>query len=91
MRLVAVVQPTYKGLTKRFSAYCPDIPGCIAHEATAEKALEALRATVTHQIHAREELGLKSIKNYCKVEVLEIEPQRKPQNDGLFRSLKLVQ
>jgi predicted RNase H-like HicB family nuclease len=90
MRLVAVVQPTYKGLTKRFSAYCPDIPGCIAHEATAEKALEALKVTVTHQIHAREALGLESIKNYCKVELLEIEAQRKPQNDGLFRSLKLV-
>lgn len=88
MRLVAIVQPTYKGLTKRFSAYCPDIPGCIAHDSTAEKALEALKTTVTNQINSREELGLESIKNYSKIGILEIETQKKPQNDDFFASLK---
>jgi predicted RNase H-like HicB family nuclease len=88
MRLVAIVQPTYKGLTKQFSAYCPDIPGCIAHDSTAEKALEALKATVTNQINNREELGLESIKNYSKIGILEIETPKKPQNDDFFAFLK---
>jgi predicted RNase H-like HicB family nuclease len=72
MRLVAVIQPTYQGLSKRFSAYCPDLPGCIAHAPTAEKALEALKARVTNQINNRKELGLASIKNHTQVQVLEV-------------------
>jgi hypothetical protein len=72
MKLAAVIQPTYQGLTKRFSAYCPDIPGCIAHAPTADKALEDLKARVIYQIKSREELGLASIKNHSQVQVLEI-------------------
>lgn len=72
MKLAAVIQPTYQGLTKRFSAYCPDLPGCIAHAPTAEKALEALKARVTHHVNSRRELGLASIKNHTQVQVLEV-------------------
>jgi hypothetical protein len=72
MKLAAVIQPTYQGLTKRFSAYCPDLPGCIAHAPTPEKAVEALRSRVVNQIKNREELGLASIRNHSQVQVLEI-------------------
>ncbi|MGJ0484682.1 MAG: type II toxin-antitoxin system HicB family antitoxin [Methylomicrobium sp.] len=72
MKLAAVIQPTYQGLTKRFSAYCPDLPGCIAHAPTAEKAFDALKARVIHQIKSREELGLASIKNHSRALVLEV-------------------
>ncbi|MGJ0484657.1 MAG: type II toxin-antitoxin system HicB family antitoxin [Methylomicrobium sp.] len=72
MKLAAVIQPTHQNLSKRFSAYCPDLPGCVAHAPTAEKALEALKARVIHQIKSREELGLASIKNYSQVQVLEV-------------------
>jgi predicted RNase H-like HicB family nuclease len=58
MRLAAVIQSTYQGLTKRFSAYCPDIPGCVAYAATAEKALTALRERATHKVNSRERQGL---------------------------------
>ncbi|WP_202052295.1 type II toxin-antitoxin system HicB family antitoxin [Methylomicrobium sp. RS1] len=72
MKLAAVIQPTYQGLTKRFTAYCPDLPGCIAHAPTAEKAVEDLKARVTQQINSRKELGLTSIKNHSQVQVLEV-------------------
>jgi predicted RNase H-like HicB family nuclease len=72
MKLAAVIQPSYQGLTKRFTAYCPDLPGCIAHAPTAEKAVETLRARVAHQINSRKELGLASVKNHSQVRVLEV-------------------
>jgi predicted RNase H-like HicB family nuclease len=67
MKIAAVVQPTYQGLNKRFSAYCPDLPGCITHASTADKTLEALKARVIHQINSRKELGLSAIKNHSQV------------------------
>jgi predicted RNase H-like HicB family nuclease len=72
MKLAAVIQPTYQGLTKRFTAYCPDLPGCIAHAPTAEMAVEALKARLTYQINSRKELGLASVKNHSQVRVLEV-------------------
>ncbi|MGJ0484350.1 MAG: type II toxin-antitoxin system HicB family antitoxin [Methylomicrobium sp.] len=72
MKLAAVIQPTYQGLNKRFSAYCPDLPGCIAHAPTAEKAIEALKARVIHQMNSRKELGLVPIKNHSQVQLLEV-------------------
>ncbi len=41
-------------------------------EYRAEKALEALKARVIHQIKSREELGLASIKNHSQVQILEV-------------------
>lgn len=72
MKLAAVIQPTHQGLSKRFSAYCPDLPGCIVHAPTAEKALEALKTRVIHHINRRRELGLASIQNHSRVQVLEV-------------------
>jgi predicted RNase H-like HicB family nuclease len=72
MKLAAVIQPTHQDLTRRFSAYCPDLPGCIAHAPTAEKALEMLKARVIHHMKSREEQGLASIKNHSQVRVLEV-------------------
>ncbi|MBL1262919.1 type II toxin-antitoxin system HicB family antitoxin [Methylomicrobium sp. RS1] len=72
MKLAAVIQPTRQDITKRFSAYCPDIPGCVAHAPTPEKALEALKICVIRHIDSRKELGLDSIKNHSQVQVLEV-------------------
>jgi predicted RNase H-like HicB family nuclease len=72
MKLAAVIQPTYQGLTQRFTAYCPDLPGCIAHAPTADKAIETLKAHVIHRINSRQELGLAAIKNLAQVRVLEV-------------------
>jgi predicted RNase H-like HicB family nuclease len=72
MKLAAVIQPTHQDITKRFSAYCPDLPGCVAHAPTPEKALEALKVRVIHHLNGRKELGLASIKNHSQVQVLEV-------------------
>lgn len=89
MKLLAIIQPTNKGFTKSFSAYSPDIPGCIANGPTEEKALEALKSTITHQIQSLERLGMEPPKHYCKVKVLEIDAlERQPEEDyfaGLIR------
>jgi predicted RNase H-like HicB family nuclease len=90
MKLLAIIQPTNKGLTKRFSAYSPDIPGCIANGATEEKALEALKATITHQIQSLERLGLEPPKHYCKVKILEIEANER-QDDDYFAYFNRLQ
>ncbi|MGJ0485686.1 MAG: type II toxin-antitoxin system HicB family antitoxin [Methylomicrobium sp.] len=72
MKLAAIVQPSNRGLSTTYSAYCPDIPGCIAHGPTADKALEALKADITHQINSRKELALAPFKNLSQVQVLEV-------------------
>jgi predicted RNase H-like HicB family nuclease len=73
MRLAAVVQPNrHQSLLKRFSAYCPDLPGCVAHAPTAEEALAALRERAAHQVNSREKQGLEPIKNQSQVYVLDI-------------------
>lgn len=90
MKLLAIIQPTNKGLTKNFSAYSPDIPGCIANGSTEEKALEALKITITHQIQSLERLGLEPPKHYCKVKILEIEANENRQ-DNYFAYLNRLQ
>jgi predicted RNase H-like HicB family nuclease len=72
MKLAAVIQPTHQDLTKRFSAYCPDLPGCVAYAPTEEKALEALKARVVQLINSRKELGLASFKNLSQMQILEV-------------------
>jgi predicted RNase H-like HicB family nuclease len=89
MKLLAIIQPTHKGLTKSFSAYSPDIPGCIASGSTEEKALEALKATITHQIQSLERLGLEPPKHYCKVKILVIEANERLQDDYFTYSNRL--
>jgi predicted RNase H-like HicB family nuclease len=77
MKLVAIVQPTYQGVTKRFSAYSPDMPGCIANGSTEKKALEALKAMITNQINRLEEVGMEPLQNSCKIELLDIKTENK--------------
>jgi hypothetical protein len=72
MKLAAVIQPTHQDVTRRFSAYCPDLPGCIAHAPTAEKAIEALKSRVIDHMNSRKKLGHDSIKNHAQVQVLEV-------------------
>ncbi|MGZ8144929.1 MAG: type II toxin-antitoxin system HicB family antitoxin [Methylosarcina sp.] len=87
MKLLAIVQPTYQGLTKRYSAYSPDVPGCIAKGSTEKKALEALKALITHQINQLEEVGIAPPRNSCKIEILEIETAKSQQTDDVFTTL----
>ncbi|MGJ0514836.1 MAG: type II toxin-antitoxin system HicB family antitoxin [Methylomicrobium sp.] len=91
MKLLAIIQPTHKGLTKNFSAYSPDIPGCIANGPTEEKALEALKAIITHQIQSLEKLGLEPPSSYCKVKILEIEANEWQHNNDYFACLSRLQ
>jgi predicted RNase H-like HicB family nuclease len=92
MKLLAIIQPIHKGLTKNFSAYSPDIPGCIANGPTEEKALEALKAIITHQIQSLEKLGLEPPTSYCKVKILEIEANEwQPNNNDYFACLSRLQ
>lgn len=91
MKLVAIVQPTYQGLTKRFSAYSPDIPGCIANGPTEKKALEALKAMITNQINRLEEVGMEPPESSCKIELLEIETTKSQESEDDFVSLSRLQ
>jgi predicted RNase H-like HicB family nuclease len=91
MKLVAIIQPTYKGLTRSFSAYSPDIPGCIANGPTEEKALEALKATLTDQIKRLEDVGMQPPKNCCKIEILDIETKKRQRNEDIFATLSRLQ
>jgi predicted RNase H-like HicB family nuclease len=87
IKLVAIIQPANRGLTTNYSAYCPDIPGCIAHGPTEEKALAALQSTLAHQVHTLEELGLEPPKHQCKVKVLEVETLETSQDVSDFSNL----
>jgi predicted RNase H-like HicB family nuclease len=87
MKLFAIIQPTNKGLAKSFTAYCPDIPGCIAHGPTEEKALLALQTTLSHQIQNLEELGLDPPMHHCKVKILEVETVDVEQSDYGFANV----
>jgi predicted RNase H-like HicB family nuclease len=91
MKLVAIVQPTYQGLTKRFSAYSPDIPGCIANGSTEKKAIEALRVMITHQINRLEEVGMEPPQSSCKIEILTIETKKSQESGDEFVSLSRLQ
>jgi predicted RNase H-like HicB family nuclease len=73
MKLIAIIQPVYNGSTKQFSAYSPDIPGCVAKGSTKNKALEALKTMVTNHVSRMEEVGIDPFRNSCQVEILEIE------------------
>jgi predicted RNase H-like HicB family nuclease len=87
MKLLAIIQSTNKGLSKSYSAYCPDIPGCIAHGPTEEKALSALQATLSHQIQNLQELGLEPPAHQCKIKLLEVETLEEEQDDADFLNL----
>jgi predicted RNase H-like HicB family nuclease len=87
MKLVAIIQPTNKGLAKNYSAYCPDLPGCIAHAPTEEKALAALQSTLAHQVHTLGELGFEPPKHQCKVKVLEVKIREMEQAVSDFSNL----
>ncbi|MGJ0485667.1 MAG: type II toxin-antitoxin system HicB family antitoxin [Methylomicrobium sp.] len=88
--LLAIIQPINKGLAKSFSAYCPDIPGCMAHGPTEEKALEALQATLIHQLHTLKNLGLEPPATHCKIRILEVETVEQQQNDYMFANRNYV-
>lgn len=81
MKLITIIQPIYNGSTRQFSAYSPDIPGCIAKGSTKNTALEALKTMVTNHISRMEEAGMDPFHNSCQVEILEIETTK---NRGEF-------
>lgn len=85
MKLVAIVQSSHQGLTKRFSAYSPEVLGCVAYGPTEEKALEALKAMIINQINRLEEVGMEPPESSCKIELLEIETEK--ENHMLFYPL----
>lgn len=72
VKLVAIIQPSNKGLAKNFSAYCPDMPGYIAHGRTEAKALATLQAALSDQIHTLKALGVEPPTHQCKIKILEI-------------------
>ncbi len=43
---------------KNFSAYCPDIPGCIATGATKKQAERRIRSAITFHLEGLEREGL---------------------------------
>jgi predicted RNase H-like HicB family nuclease len=77
---IAVIQLSNRGLAKNYSAYCPDLPGCVAHGSTEEKALAALKANLTQLIGHLGEFGLEPPTSACTVKVLQIETQEDEQN-----------
>jgi predicted RNase H-like HicB family nuclease len=87
---IAIIQLSNRGLAKNYSAYCPDLPGCVAHGATEEKALAALQATLAQQIGRLGELGLEPPTPGCTVRVLQIEAQEERQNAPEFANLNSV-
>jgi predicted RNase H-like HicB family nuclease len=87
---IAIIQLSNRGLAKNYSAYCPDIPGCIAHGATEEKALVALQATLTRQIGHLGELGLEPPTRHCTVKILHVETQEEEQNTPETANLNSV-
>jgi predicted RNase H-like HicB family nuclease len=87
---IAIIQLSHRGLAKNYSAYCPDLPGCVAHGATEEKALAALQSTLAQQIGQLKELGLEPPMPGCTVKVLQIESQEEKQNVPEFANLNSV-
>jgi predicted RNase H-like HicB family nuclease len=87
---IAIIQLSNRGLAKNYSAYCPDLPGCVAHGATEEKALAALQATLAQQIGRLGELGLEPPTPGCTVRVLQIEAREERQNAPEFANLNSV-
>jgi predicted RNase H-like HicB family nuclease len=83
---IAIIQASNRGLAKNYSAYCPDLPGCVAHGPTEEKALAALQAVLAEQIGHLEELGLEPPTRRCTVKILQIETQEEGQNVPEFES-----
>lgn len=91
MKLVAIVQPIYHSSTKQFSAYSPDIPGCVAKGPTEKKALETLKAMITLRIRTLEKIGIEPPQNSCRVKILDIETkQGLPDDDDVVIPLPLA-
>ncbi|MBL1262920.1 type II toxin-antitoxin system HicB family antitoxin [Methylomicrobium sp. RS1] len=84
---IAIIQLSNRGLAKNYSAYCPDLPGCVAHGATEEKALAALRSTLAQQIGRLGELGLEPPTPACTVKILQIGSPEEEQNVPEFANL----
>jgi predicted RNase H-like HicB family nuclease len=84
---IAIIQLSNRGLAKNYSAYCPDLPGCVAHGATEEKALAALQATLVQQIGQLGEFGLEPPTPGCTVKILQVEGREEKQNVPEFANL----
>jgi predicted RNase H-like HicB family nuclease len=74
MKYVAIIQPSSRGLSKSFSAYSPDIPGCLAKGTTEENAVQALREVIACRIETLTAGGFEIPKSYCKARIIEIAP-----------------
>ncbi len=53
MRYAAIIEPTGTG----FSAYVPDLPGCIATGETREAVLSAIQEAITFHLEGMREDG----------------------------------
>ncbi|WP_374088201.1 type II toxin-antitoxin system HicB family antitoxin [Methylomicrobium lacus] len=87
MKFIAIIQASNKGLAKNYSAYCPDIPGCIAYGPTEEETLAALQAILAQQIGHLEKLGIEPPNHHCTVKIFEVEIREEEQNAPEFANL----
>ena len=55
-----------------FSAYVPDLPGCVATGATIEEAEEEIRAAIEFHVHGLREDGLAIPQPTSRVEYVEV-------------------
>jgi len=68
MKYTVVIEPTRTG----FSAYIPDLPGCIAAGATRDETLELLREGAEMHIEAMREDGETIPEPGAAVDVIEV-------------------
>lgn len=69
MKYVIIIEPTKTG----FSAYSPDVPGCIATGRTADETREAIKDAIAFHIEGLKEMGLKIPVSQVQTDVVDVE------------------
>lgn len=69
MKFVIIIEPTKTG----FSAYSPDVPGCIATGRTAEETREAIKDAIAFHIEGLQEMGLNIPIGQVQAEIVDVE------------------
>ncbi len=67
MKYAVVIEPTGTG----YSAYSPDLPGCVATGADLEEVSEAMREAIAFHLEGMREEGLPLPAPVCRIDYVE--------------------
>jgi predicted RNase H-like HicB family nuclease len=68
MKYLVIIEPTESG----FSAYSPDVPGCIATGDTEDETRQNIRDAIAFHLEGMAELGIEAPKSNVKTAYIEI-------------------